>query len=231
MGEHRHPRNGRHHDSVRVTWPSLTHSRNSATKDEPPRCIQHRDGSKHQHTYIMPTPTQTIPTLTEKEKSRFWSKVEKLGNESGCWLWTGYSDSAGYGNFQLLKLPRKAHRVAFVLSGRELMEGMCVLHKCDTPGCVNPAHLRAGTHRENSKDMVSKGRQARGETHMSRTKPEALLRGVKNPRAILDDATVHKIRARFAKGEAISVLCEELGVSHGCISSIVHGRSWKHLVA
>lgn len=54
------------------------------------------------------------------------------------------------------------HRVAFVLHHRDLAAGELVLHSCDTPLCWNPLHLSAGTHQDNSDDMRSKGRQARG---------------------------------------------------------------------
>ena len=52
-----------------------------------------------------------------------------------------------------------AHRLAWVAAnGRPVPDGLCVLHSCDTPPCVNPAHLWVGTRKDNHADAVRKGR-------------------------------------------------------------------------
>lgn len=94
----------------------------------------------------------------QTEAERFWSKVDKSGD---CWLWTSSSDQHGYGQFMVWRggTPQrwKAHRYALGL----LEPGdssHVVMHICDNPPCVNPAHLRIGTQRENMGDMWEKGR-------------------------------------------------------------------------
>jgi hypothetical protein len=90
---------------------------------------------------------------------RFWAKVEKAGPDD-CWLWAGATVPNGYG-----KISRGgssglllAHRVSWILAKSEIPEGQLVLHRCDNRLCVNPAHLFLGTHGDNARDMVAKGR-------------------------------------------------------------------------
>ena len=71
--------------------------------------------------------------------------------ETGCWLWLGVSGKNGYGVMRFLGTNyRGAHRVSYVLHKGELLPGMHVHHKCNTPACVNPDHLDQVTPRVNS---------------------------------------------------------------------------------
>jgi len=88
---------------------------------------------------------------------RFMSKIEPEPN-SGCWLWVGSLARNGYGSFVHSHKVHLAHRVSFALSGRPLDAGALVLHSCDNPLCVNPDHLRAGTHGDNMRDAANRKR-------------------------------------------------------------------------
>jgi hypothetical protein len=94
---------------------------------------------------------------------RFWPKVDKRG-EDECWEWQG-SRSRGYGRILIggaKGRPYQAHRIAWELTvGHRLPDSIMVLHRCDNPPCVNPAHLFLGTQLDNMRDCAAKGRTRR----------------------------------------------------------------------
>lgn len=91
----------------------------------------------------------------------FWKYVV-IGGPDECWPWTGYIERSGYGRVMYQGRLWLAHRLACVLSGVEIMDGVCRLHRCDNPPCCNPAHTFDGTRADNVADMISKGRARTG---------------------------------------------------------------------
>jgi hypothetical protein len=80
-----------------------------------------------------------------------------------CWLWKGTRHQYGYGIFLMPgEKPVRAHRYSYEYFVGPIPEGKIILHLCDNPPCVNPAHLRLGTKRDNAMDKISKERHWRG---------------------------------------------------------------------
>lgn len=117
-----------------------------------------------------PIHTKGAP-LTAKDITRFWSYVVK--RDDGCWIWSGAKGSGydTYGRFNVGGVVYRAHRLAFrLVIGREPDQPE-LRHTCDTPSCVNPAHLTPSTHAENMADMKAKkrgGSRNRAVTHCRR---------------------------------------------------------------
>jgi len=143
-------------------------------------------------------------------EDRFWANVVPEPN-SGCWLWDGPVDDFGYGRFRVDGRKERAHRLSFRMHCEPVPVGKILLHSCDVPGCVNPAHLRIGVDADNVQDKVKRGRQARGESAAS---------------AKLSEATVHAIRRASGTQRGIA---EMYGVSHNIVGRIRRRQLWKHV--
>lgn len=144
---------------------------------------------------------------------------QKCRGDTPCIEWTGYVDrQRGYGGTWFDGVWARAHRAAYCQANSLSLadiEGRVVMHRCDNPPCVNPAHLRLGSQLDNIRDRDRKGRTSRGRDR---------------PNSKLFDVTVWYIKARYAMGgKTISDLAREFGVSRSVVSRIVSGKSWSHI--
>lgn len=106
--------------------------------------------------------------LLTRKIDAFYENVSKRKTKKGCILWKGCLSPAGYGRMRWLdKKNHLAHRISYELNFGAFDKRLCVLHKCDTPACINPDHLWLGTLAENTKDMHKKGR---GHWHVKKLK-------------------------------------------------------------
>lgn len=80
----------------------------------------------------------------------------------GCRDWTGPRDTGGYAILRIGGREGRMQHVSRIVLGLASDDPRVAMHSCDRPSCVEPAHLRAGTHLENMADMVAKGRQGGG---------------------------------------------------------------------
>lgn len=157
---------------------------------------------------------------------RHWTLRQRLAHYSrrdpvtGCVLWVA-SLKAGYGQLMWNRKPMHTHRLAWEDANGPIPAGKHVLHRCDTPACINPAHLWLGSHAENMADAARKGRQMSGEAR-SVVSP----RGADQWNSKLTAAEVREIRAA---GGSYSTIARQFGVSKSNIVMIRTGKSWKHL--
>lgn len=94
--------------------------------------------------------------LDKDQQFQFNSRIYKP-IDSDCWIYT-VTNHHGYGHMTIDKVTYAAHRLAYEMSYGPFDTELFVLHTCDNKACVNPKHLFLGTHIDNMKDMIAKGR-------------------------------------------------------------------------
>lgn len=156
---------------------------------------------------------------------RFWKRVNMDGD--GCWEWTGGRMATGYGSCSYNGRAETTHRISWELTYGGIPEGLHVLHRCDNRVCVRPDHLFLGTHQDNMRDMVAKGRN-----HHPYCSPDnpSHNRGSGHGLSKLTESDVQEIRRLYETGKWLQrELAEMFGVQRGTISGIVRRRGWKHV--
>lgn len=152
-------------------------------------------------------------------RNRFWSQVQKTAS---CWLWIGATREDGYGIISVNGRPTRAHRYSWTMHRGEIPNGLHVLHRCDTPACVNPDHLFLGTNADNVADREAKGRGS--------PPPDVHHRGDDHPSSKLTEAIVREIRASYRPRVVTQAeLAKRYGVSEAAVWAVLHGQNWRHV--
>jgi hypothetical protein len=160
--------------------------------------------------------------ISHKDTGRFWNKVN-VTNKDDCWEWLG-GLSRGYGQFSLNGKNMPAHRFSALIAG-EKIDGLCVCHKCDNPGCVNPKHLFVGTHADNMRDAAKKGRIGGRKPAGPRFVCRPRTRRVLSPEEIKE---VKKLYKKGVKGSGVYTLGRKFGVSYGQIQNVLKNNTQSH---
>lgn len=133
---------------------------------------------------------------------------------SGCWLWAGTLDGKGYGRLLNNRKVLSAHRASWTVHNGPIPDGLCVCHRCDTPLCVNPAHLFLGTQQENIRDASNKQRTPLGE---------------RQGRSKLKAADVIAIREMASAGIPQKDIAAKFAIAKPTVSDIVRRKKWPHV--
>lgn len=144
---------------------------------------------------------------------RIFDKI-KIGADDECWPWMGAKFLDGYGSIWFRGGNRRASRILCQILGHELLSDIAVLHRCDSPPCMNPRHLFFGTRADNCRDMGRKGRAEKGSKKWC---------------AKLTETDIPKIRALRRQGLFYREIAKQFAVHPVTIGDIFRGSTWKHV--
>lgn len=154
---------------------------------------------------------------------RLWARVDKSpgqGPDGDCWEWRGYVHPTGYGQLAENSAGRNinSNRAAYMVSKGPIADGLWVLHTCDNRLCCNPDHLWLGTPKQNTHDMMAKGR---------RRKAFEVVRGEDVGLAKMTEDDVRALRAEPP------MTFKELGAKYGISPASAHSiklrKTWAHI--
>lgn len=138
-----------------------------------------------------------------------------------CWLWNGHTNDKGYGYMSVGGRPQGVHRWSWMFFHKaSILPKFKILHTCDTPPCIFPFHLWIGTDKENTQDMMSKGRN----------KYVAVpVYGEDHGLAKLKAKDIPVIRDRHAAGVPKAHIARDFHVCRATIRKVIEGRTWANV--
>ena len=163
-------------------------------------------------------PTKKVDSLTDKDIHRFNNQCDR---SDGCWEWKGsrIKGRFNYGVFWKNGKHLLVHRISYFLHRGIDPGDNLVLHHCDNPSCVNPAHLFLGTDLDNVRDCIKKNRRV-----------HAVQTGEKNNQSKLTEKAVNLIKERWKNGGIMQKdLARDFNISRASVCMILKGDRWKYL--
>lgn len=174
------------------------------------------DGSKRRKLYA---PAGTDPADPGHLAKRLANGLA-VAPDGQCWEWMRVRNQYGYGQLRVSGRMVLAHRLAYQLGVGPIPDGMHVLHQCDNPCCINPAHLSLGTRSQNMKECSERGRARI---------PKPVKLGEENGAAKLHEVDVRSIRRLLDSAWTQRAIAERFGVSQQTIANIKSGKVWGHV--
>ena len=166
-------------------------------------------GKRQTREHVLKRIAASPPMQPVDLRIRFMRMIARAGE---CWIWKGKEiTNTGIARMEIQGRRISVHRAAYEFFIGSIPGGLSVLHHCDQPLCVNPAHLFVGTQADNIADAVAKGRNPQGERH-----------GM----AKLTADDVRQIRASHLHKPILAAI---FGVHPGHIKSIRSRRVWRDL--
>jgi hypothetical protein len=174
-------------------------------------------GHRRQQKAGEPLRTLQVQYHGLNEYQRLFKRIV-VGKRDECWPWTGSVMKEGWhGQWRTASGEiEPTHRAAWRLMKGEIPEGLCVLHKCDNPICLNPLHLFLGTQSDNALDMWEKRRARPG-----------VSKGEQHGCAKITVDIVREIRESKESGVALAA---RFGLATTTICDVRKRRTWKHIV-
>jgi predicted XRE-type DNA-binding protein len=141
-----------------------------------------------------------------------WKYINKKG-EDECWEWIGAIHNR-YGRFSISGKIKPSHYIVYELINNSIPIGLLVCHKCDNPKCCNPKHLFLGTHGDNMRDMINKGRDKKAFGEM-------------NGNSKIKKKEVDEIKQLYSTNNySQRELAKQFNISQSTIFQIVNRRTW-----
>jgi hypothetical protein len=175
------------------------------------------DGRTHRQRLYAPRGSD--PAAPEHLTRRLANGLD-AAEDGRCWGWQRTRNDDGYGQLSVAGRMVYAHRLAFELSVGPVPKGLHILHSCDNPSCINPAHLSPGTRSQNMKECGERGRARI---------PQPIKLGEENGAAKLLEVDVLSIRRLLSKGDTQRSIAERFNVSQQTVAGIKSGKKWGNL--
>lgn len=154
----------------------------------------------------------------KSDLEKFMSKVEIIDDKT--WIWKGWKEKNGYAKTKYKGKSEWVHRVSYMLFINPIIpKDKCVLHKDDVPLNCCPSNLWLGTKKDNSRDMINKGRGV-----------QPCLFGESHPNSKFLDKQILEIRYLYKEcGKTILDLSKKFNVHRSTVERILNNKTWSHI--
>jgi len=136
--------------------------------------------------------------------------MRTIKKDGDCWIWQGSKTKDGYGVLTIGRKQYRAHRASYSEFTGDIPENIMVCHKCDVPLCINPDHLFLGTGKENTQDMIKKGRKV-------------VVSGFDHPHRRLSDDDYIEIKKMRSDGRLLKEIAVIYKIAFQTVSQICNG--------